>query len=933
MKKLLSLYLIIFSFITYGSGESFQSESFFVTPLADSLVNEDQYFEYDFSSNLTEGEFTYQLYLPDSTDLPSWLQYHPLENTLWGTPSEDQIGTYELILFVASTPETYESDTFLLEVQEINDIPELVKMFQNAALDVGFGSVVYNLGDYFTDEETESLDYDFEISGSSVTGSLTGSQLKLFEATKGNSQLLISASDGENEIEVGFSVLVLDISTSEAFGYKTTNTGSNGLINSYVRAVYPMENQLWVGTKDGLSHYNKATGVWSSFLGDETDNEILDIIIDDDGSFWLVESRGIYHYDGSDFTLYDQSNTSLLSDFISYAEKTPDGTLYFADRSGLFVSYDGVVWEEPNATLAAYGTITGMASDDAGNIWFSSTDGGIIKFDGTSASNLTSEAGLISDHVLDVYCKENEVYALSESGVSIYSDDFSIIGAGEFEGAQRIYVDDNHKIWVCTTRDLWSYTHLEGWVHHDIRFLGENFEFEYDFNTIAQDENGALWIGSRWGLLSYQNGKYQAYNTFDGLPSNEIYAILKDDEGNLIFPSDNHGVSIYDGSSWKWLFYDLSIEAAIWMQNTTAAHVTREGAIWLGGASGVSYKEDLQTWESFRYIGYEGASSKVPVENVNAIAEDINGNIWLGGSSGQNETQGLGRFDGSSWIYLYEEDGLLNESAEHLFGDSKGNMWLGYGINSVDALTVINQELSLTHFSSSDGAPNFEQVWDMAEDAEGNIWVATSDGLGKYDGSEWEKIEEGSGSIISNRLREITIDGDDNIWVSYGDQGNGLSVLSGGVWYHLTSDEGLPTNNITSIQTLITSGGESAGRGSESGSNDIWLGINEDGIARTTTEKLLALATQPPLEVEKVELSALRVFPNPSAEYITIDMGKQIKNYQFEIISLQGQKLYGQSSQTADTKISVPVRHLRSGIYVGSLVIDGARHSFRFVKK
>lgn len=933
MKKLLSIHLILFSFISYGSVESTQSESFFVTPLGDSLVNEDQYFEYNFDSYIAEGDFTFQLYLPDSTDLPAWLQYHPLENTLWGTPSEDQIGTYELILFVASAPEVYESDTFLLEVQEVNDIPELIKMFQNAALDVGFGSAVYNLDDYFTDEETESLDYDFEISGSSVTGSLTGNQLKLVEAAEGNSQLLISASDGENEIEVGFSILVLDISTSEAFGYKTTNTGSNGLINSYVRSAYPLENQLWIGTKDGLSHYDKTTGEWSSFLGDVTDNEILDILMDDDGDFWLVESRGIYHYDGSDFTLYDQSNTSQLNDFISFAEKTPDGTLYFADRSGLFVSYSDGAWGEPNTNLAAYGTITGMASDDEGNVWFSSTDGGLVKFNGSDATNMTSDDGLISNHTVDVFCKGSSVYTLSEEGVSIYSGEFSTIAAGEFEGAQRIYVDDSDKIWVCTIRDLWSYSHLEGWVYHDIRFLGENFEFEYDFNTIAQDENEVLWIGSRWGLVSYQSGKHQVYNTFDGLPSNEIYAILKDDEGNLIFPSDNHGVSYYDGTSWRWLFYDLDIETAVWMQNTTAAYVTREGEIWLGGVSGVSYTTDLQTWGSFSYIGHEEPTSKVPVGNVQAIAEDTNGNIWIGGSSGLDETQGLGRFDGSDWIYLYEEDGLLGETTEHLFGDSKGNMWLSYGINSVDALTVIDQELNLTHFTSSDGAPNLKQVWDMAEDTEGNIWVATSDGLGKYNGSEWEKIEEGSGSIKSNRLREITIDGDDNIWISYGDRGNGLSVLSEGVWYHITTDEGLPTNNITSIQTLITSGGESAGRTSLSGSAEIWLGIDEDGIARTTTEKLLSLATQPPLEVEKGELFTFHVFPNPSAEYITIDVGEQIQNYQFEILSLQGQKLYGQSSKTPDTKISVPVRHLRNGIYVGSLVIDGTRHSFRFVKK
>ena len=99
----------------------------------------------------------------------------------------------------------------------------------------------------------------------------------------------------------------------------------------------------------------------------------------------------------------------------------------------------------------------------------------------------------------------------------------------------------------------------------------------------------------------------------------------------------------------------------------------------------------------------------------------------------------------------------------------------------VSATTDVNSNISLTtsplkftHLSTTDGLSHSE-IFDVTEDAQGFMWIATADGLSRYDGEKFTYYRHNAnndGSIADNFIRKVFIDDQNNLWV--GTQ-NGLS--------------------------------------------------------------------------------------------------------------------------------------------------------------
>lgn len=89
-----------------------------------------------------------------------------------------------------------------------------------------------------------------------------------------------------------------------------------------------------------------------------------------------------------------------------------------------------------------------------------------------------------------------------------------------------------------------------------------------------------------------------------------------------------------------------------------------------------------------------GIEAGLPAATVSSIEEDSTGYLWVGLYGG-----GLARFDGSRFVLLSENDGLLNNSITSLFIDSKSNLWVGSikGVSRYDGKTFKNYLLESTN--------------------------------------------------------------------------------------------------------------------------------------------------------------------------------------------------------------------------------------------
>ncbi|MEQ9405448.1 MAG: FG-GAP-like repeat-containing protein [Cyclobacteriaceae bacterium] len=132
-------------------------------PIADQTASEDTPFELIFDANTfsdPNGDpITLSASLSDNSSLPSWLSFDPTDRKFSGTPLQENVGTITIKVTATDPGDAAGSDEFDLEVQSINDIPVLLMGItdQNASAGNAF-SFQIDAGT-FGDEDGDVLIY------------------------------------------------------------------------------------------------------------------------------------------------------------------------------------------------------------------------------------------------------------------------------------------------------------------------------------------------------------------------------------------------------------------------------------------------------------------------------------------------------------------------------------------------------------------------------------------------------------------------------------------------------------------------------------------------------------------------------------------------------------------------------------------------------
>lgn len=123
--------------------------------------------------------------------------------------------------------------------------------------------------------------------------------------------------------------------------------------------------------------------------------------------------------------------------------------------------------------------------------------------------------------------------------------------------------------------------------------------------------------------------------------------------------------------------------------------------------------------DGYSAVLYDNTSG-LPTSEANTIAETEEGFIWIGSYCG------LIRYDGNTFERI--EAGSNLASVMNLFVDSQNRLWVG--TNDSGAAVMIDGEFTI--FNKKNGLSSLS-VRCIAEDPDGNIYIATTDGLGVVD--------------------------------------------------------------------------------------------------------------------------------------------------------------------------------------------------------
>ncbi|WP_394335010.1 two-component regulator propeller domain-containing protein [Niastella yeongjuensis] len=271
-----------------------------------------------------------------------------------------------------------------------------------------------------------------------------------------------------------------------------------------------------------------------------------------------------------------------------------------------------------------------------------------------------------------------------------------------------------------------------------------------EVRVMYNDQQGRLWLGTKMSDLTvYQNNK-----PIKGLFENEpaggvvgVYAILQDSRGNMWLGTKGDGLYKATPVNNEQTRYRLShfqrhkeITDSLPFNQIYSLLEDKQGRIWIGSLdNGLALIEQNPGGTKFIHSG--NAFTNYPqgaFQNIRTMCLDAAGNIWLG------TTTGLLVLDANeqhSPVYQYKTystipgnpESLGNNDILFIYRDRKNRMWLATSGGGFCEAVGDNpfQALRFKNYTTRNGLPN-DYILSCAEDSERNLWLATENGLSKF---------------------------------------------------------------------------------------------------------------------------------------------------------------------------------------------------------
>ena len=359
-------------------------------------------------------------------------------------------------------------------------------------------------------------------------------------------------------------------------------------------------------------------------------------------------------------------------------------------------------------------------------------------------------------------------------------------------------------------------------------------------NAIAQTRDGYLWIGTQNGLLRFDGVRFVPYIPVKGGPlSSGIFSLLAGTDGSLWIGTSRNLAHLQNGNLTNYQDADGRVNSIV---------QSHDGRIWITRSRVHDDKGPLCEVKGTSLRCY-GKADGIPTPYAVPLAEDSEGNLWIGsvnllirwkaGSSTvftpsqERSGEGLSGIqaivtdsNGSIWSGIDRRgpgQGLqrwlhgvrmplnptLNESAlqvSALFVDHENTLWIGTQDRGIYRLNGDKVD----RFSSADGLSG-DSVNGFYEDQEGNIWIATSEGIDCFRNLRVTTFSTRQG-LGTNLVDSVLAARDGTIWI--GNHGT-LWSLRGDRLASIQLPHGLLHQEVTSLFE------DHAGR--------LWVGI-EDGL-------------------------------------------------------------------------------------------------------
>jgi signal transduction histidine kinase/ligand-binding sensor domain-containing protein/DNA-binding NarL/FixJ family response regulator len=529
---------------------------------------------------------------------------------------------------------------------------------------------------------------------------------------------------------------------------------------------------LWIGTKDGLNRFDGYEFI--TYKYDPSDpntisgNEISCLEIQDGRYLWIgTRSAGINRF--------DLTNGQI----IRYTDITSDGLV-----RQIYIDSDGRLWLATSDGLLLY-----MEYEAGQPGIFQNISKNILYHDHTNTIFQPGRKNIAIVSILEY--EEGQFLLGAEEGLFEYGrrdNSFRSVSAETINLSvfTKIYRDSHRQLWAASYDGLARLRKYYGQPGFRVEMYNSETPVERRLpvdwvEDLAEDHHGDLWLGTRGGgvtrIRNNEVAEVFGYSINDPfcLPDNIINSLLIDRTGILWIGTESKGLVYLDlyAKQFKAIFPGLKEGVS---DNQVTAVTGKGNKIWAGTASAgidlfeilgnviskkgniprvltadgqwkseilsLLYDRDGDLWigsaaNSLTCYTKEGKFESYSVDGfIFALFEDDRGNIWFG-----TWGQGVGYINKSSRnVIQFNESpgsmpGISSDKVLAIFQDSRDYLWLGTkggGLNVAHIDDIISGKGRFTvfrHDPEAEKSLSYNDVYDIAEDHRGNIWVATGRGV------------------------------------------------------------------------------------------------------------------------------------------------------------------------------------------------------------
>jgi diguanylate cyclase (GGDEF)-like protein len=474
------------------------------------------------------------------------------------------------------------------------------------------------------------------------------------------------------------------------------------------------------------------------------------LLQDRTGYIWAGTDNGLFRYDGSEFSHFGRAEGLPNTEIHSLAE-SPDGILWVATQSGI-ARQAGTQFKAVD--VGEQGEFHAIAFDRFGRMYLEHHSGIVLGIPDGARSYRFSE--VVSGSIGGLLVSGTDVWFGKEGDVwRLEGDRAEPIGS-----SAGLPVDDWDAFAQDSLGNFWvrSATQLFELGQGQPRFVNRSDGIPHAPSShLYADGHGRLYVSSDSGEVVLEGANRTLIDSQHGLPADAVGPVLLDREESLWLGTSGGGLirRLGQGEWLSWKKEDGLVDNIIW-----AILVDRAGQVWVGTSSGLSI-----LGPDGRVIRSSTSHNELAGDRVLAIVEGPGGDIFVG-----THNSGIIRFSkGGILLRTYgAASGLMTTHVAQIAFDRQGRLWAVGAGGCFRSLAPLNAtgKLKFEHMD----IPSISESTlfrDVLVDEGGVVWIATSAGLARFDGSRWRVFTKGDG-LKSGTLNAIA-QGKGAIWLSYRD--------------------------------------------------------------------------------------------------------------------------------------------------------------------